>query len=278
MGMNEASETVKGPRSSLSLFLLPAHIHFLYFLASLFGWGTSIQMSWGCRFKSCPLRWEVVMGVLTSPQEMKKLIGQGFGLQAEAGIRTLVLEDKNDFVKNNQRTRSPESLSLSTAKPRNSFFHKQALALDITLFRRSDDFMAQACMASRCMTCSASFTGGTDLVLWFGLSSDGTCQRCSRRFLCHNLFLKTLAYFGGDCPFPLPTPHHSHTLSISFSGCGVSLIKTHTAPLGPQKRLAIFIVIFLRGDKFQWQTAIKQAYFPAKCDSGLTGIACFSYC
>lgn len=105
------------------------------------------------------------MGVLTSPQEMKKLIGQGFGLQAEAGIRTLVLEDKNDFVKNNQRTRSTESLSLSTAKPRNSFFHKQALALDITLFRRSDDFTAQACMASRCMTCSASFTGGTDLVL-----------------------------------------------------------------------------------------------------------------
>ena len=52
-----------------------------------------------------------------SPQEMKKPVGQAFGRHAEAGIKTLVLEDKNYFVKNSRRTPSPEGLCSSTAKP-----------------------------------------------------------------------------------------------------------------------------------------------------------------
>lgn len=51
-----------------------------------------------------------------SLQEMKKLIGQAFGRHAEAGIKTLVLEDKNYFVKNSRCTPSPEGLCSSTAK------------------------------------------------------------------------------------------------------------------------------------------------------------------
>lgn len=57
------------------------------------------------------------MGGGGAVQEMKKPIGQAFGLHAEAGIKTLVLEDKNYFVKNSRCTPSPEGLCSSTAKP-----------------------------------------------------------------------------------------------------------------------------------------------------------------
>ena len=171
----------------------------------------SIQLSRGRHFQSCCLR----MGGGGAAQEMKKPIGQAFGLHAEAGIKTLVLEDKNYFVKNSRCTPSSEGLCSSTAKPWNSFFHKQASALDITLFRRSDDFMDQACRAPRCMTCSASFTGETNLVLWFGLSTDVICQKCSRRSLVRNLSLRTPTHFGGDLS---ALPHHNCVLSGPFSG------------------------------------------------------------